>query len=93
MQGDMMNALINNMLANTAMEGVNISYEDGEVAVSVERNLSRKVSVGYSVEVEDGATVQTGNLTWKLSDFLKLKGFSNTNSETGVGLEAEFERR
>lgn len=92
-QGDMVNMLINSMLGNIGPDGMNIEYKDGNISMSLSRSLSRKTSIEYKFETIDGESVQTGTLTLKLSDFLKIKAFSDTRSQAGIGLEAEFERR
>ena len=92
-QGDAINMLINNMLGGAGPRGMEIAIIDGDVSVSLARNLSRQFSVGYTIEAIGGEAVQTGILSWKISDFLRLRAYTDTRNQAGVGLEAEFERR
>ena len=95
LHGDLAAAAINDMLGSSVPQGIGIELTDGDVSVSLSRNLSRQFSVKLIMEsVGKAAAVQTGVFNWKLSDFLRIRAYSDTRgNNAGIGLEAEFERR
>ena len=70
-----------------------LSGDDDRVKVTVGKDISKRLNTEYSVESNGGEIIQKASIIYKLFENLLLKGFSDTEGNSGGEVQFNFDKR